>query len=256
MASILEAAKQDKTGAALAALVPLFFAIAAFYVLSLYPPPQIKRKPAIPPLAEAPSHFEDRAQPGDILSVEGLKIAYWGDPAAHYGMTATENASEPEGVVIHYTADKPILDLVKYQHNGDPTRGGSYGYHFYVDKHGRIVQGAPLSVRTNHIKPADHKRRKEAGAHLSSSNAIGVSLVGGCQLPPGPRAATMRCQGETMTRPQFEAAFTVAVAVMAAYGIDCKEVYGHGDLQRDRMKFEGYKVSRAIRRACRAEPST
>lgn len=251
MASVIEAAKRDKTGAALAALVPLFFALAAFYALSVYYAPKaVEPKPKVPPLAAAPTHFEDRAHPGDILTVDGLPMFYWGDPAAHYGVRATEDAAEFEAVVIHYTADKPILELVAYQHNGDPDRGGSYGYHFYVDRYGRVVQGAPLSVRTNHIKPSGHKRRKSVGAHLSSANSVGVTIVGGCKLPPGPRSATMSCQGETMTQAQFEAAFITAVAVMAAYGIHCKEVYGHGDLQHDRMKFEGHKVSRAIRRAC------
>jgi hypothetical protein len=76
---------------------------------------------------------------------------------------------------------KRALNLVKYLHNGDRRRGGHFGYHVYMAQDGSVIQGAPLTKTTNHIKgPGSSMRRPGAPSWMSNSTTIGVSIVGAC----------------------------------------------------------------------------
>ncbi|MEQ1698118.1 MAG: peptidoglycan recognition family protein, partial [Hyphomicrobiaceae bacterium] len=190
-----------------------------------------------------------RAKPGDVLTVPGYPVAYWGKPDAAYGKSATEHAVPPVAVVIHHTAGKSLLKMVRYGHNEDSDRGGSYGYHIYIDSEGRIAQGAPLTRRTNHVKPVGAKERKAAGAHVWNANSIGVSMVGACLVKPG-KAATEQCIWEDLTPQQVQAGLAVVEAIRSRFGIACEDVYGHGELQHDREAFEGQMVAVLTRAKC------
>jgi hypothetical protein len=126
---------------------------------------------------------------GDVISRWNGKVT-----RAGYSSESTAKKKRPVAVIIHYTRGRKAIDgpivtrvikvkvgkktktktkvikerrwkrdvpepefskrFVKYQHNGDASRGGNhFGYHVYAFPSGDIVQGAPLSVRTNHIKP-------------------------------------------------------------------------------------------------------
>jgi N-acetyl-anhydromuramyl-L-alanine amidase AmpD len=199
------------------------------------------------PVNKPPPEWRATARPNDVLMISGLEVAYWGRKDREYGIGATRAAQPFEGIVVHYTEDRPALAFVEYQHNGDSKRGGAFGYHFYCDKWGRAFQGAPLSKRTNHIKHEGHKNRTKRGRHLSSSNAVGVSMVGGCYRTPGKKPITASCDGERITAAQQNCGLAIIRALQAEYDIPRHAVYGHGDLQTDRSSFEGSTLTKIIR---------
>ena len=200
----------------------------------------------------APKAWIAVASLDDRIALEGRQIAYWGDPEARYSKYATRSKKKPIAIVVHYTLAKPVKSLIDYGHRRDMGRGGaSFGYHFYIGRDGAIVQGAPLSKRTNHIKFRTNPRRTETARYLWSGNTIGVSLVGGCDPFMRPNFRTWRhCSEEFVTEKQLQAGLAVISALQARYGMRCREVYGHGDLQTDRQHFEGYRLSRLARAEC------
>ncbi|MFY0615523.1 MAG: N-acetylmuramoyl-L-alanine amidase [Hyphomicrobiaceae bacterium] len=200
----------------------------------------------------APATWADAAKPNDIFTISGRNVAYWAKPDAVYSKYATRKRRKPIAVVVHHTSAKPVKSLVTYGHVRDANRGGaSFGYHFYIGRDGNIVQGAPLSRRTNHIKFKTNKQRRETAKHLWSGNTIGVSLVGGCDPLMRPDwNAWRRCSEEFVTKPQLRAGLAVIRALQVKFGMKCNAVYGHGDLQFDRRSFEGLRLSRLARRVC------
>jgi N-acetylmuramoyl-L-alanine amidase len=202
-----------------------------------------------------PTEWRKAASDSDMLQIEGLEVAYWGRPDAAYSKYATRKRRKPVAIVVHHTSAKPVKNLVTYGHISDPNRGGgAFGYHFYIGRDGHIVQGAPLSRRTNHIKFKTNKQRRETAKHLWSGNTIGVTLVGGCDPLMRPDwKAWQRCTQEFATPHQLRAGAIVIRALQARFSMKCAEVYGHGDLQYDRESFEGVLLSRLVREACAAK---
>jgi N-acetyl-anhydromuramyl-L-alanine amidase AmpD len=177
-------------------------------------------------------------------------VAYWGRPDATYGLRPTSEAAKPAGIVVHFTDETEVLRLVRYGHRADPGRGNAaYGYHFYIDQEGRIIQGAPMSKRTNHIKPLGHPARTKTAGHLDGGNSIALSLVGACKSPPL-IPITYRCNEETISEQQHAAAVALVTALRKQYGVGCRSVYGHGELQTDRKSFEGLTLAQAMRAKC------
>ncbi len=241
--------KQDPAGAALSALVPVFLVLVLAYMLA----DRIVHPPAVEHAEE--HHLEDppdtwikQAGPGDVFRVNGLRVAYWGRPDVEYADKATRAAQPFVGVVIHYTARRPVLNFVRYQHNGDQRRGGHFGYHFYVSRAGDTIQGAPMSQRTNHIKRSGHRQRTSIERKWSSANTIGISMVGACE--PISQAITSRCKAEQLTPEQLEAGLAIARAVQQRYSLPCNAIRGHGELQHDRANDEGLTIATAIRASC------
>lgn len=239
----------DAAGAALSALVPVFFVLCAAYLLA-------ERAGVVPAIQHAEEHHLEeppdvwlkQAGPGDVFRVQGLRVAYWGRPDVEYADKATREASKFIGVVVHYTVRKPVLNFVRYQHNGDSRRGGHYGYHFYVSRAGDIIQGAPLGVRTNHIKHAGHRQRTGVERRWSSANTIGISMVGACE--PLSKAITSRCKAEQLTPEQLAAGLAIVRAVQKRFDLPCEAIRGHGELQHDRASDEGLTIAQAIRASC------
>jgi hypothetical protein len=202
-----------------------------------------------PRLPEPPQAWRRQVRDDDVLEdVPGLPIAYWGRKDATYGRRVTATKQPFRGVVFHYTEDRPALNFIRYQHDGDDNRGGSFGYHFYCDKKGRALQGAPLSVRTNHIKPTGHRQRKSEHRHWSSANTIGIGMVGGCWRDRNKKKPiTASCDAERLTEAQKRCGLLIASALQERFKLDPAEVAGHGDLQNDRSDFEGSTLTAAIK---------
>lgn len=206
-----------------------------------------------------------RAQAGyqNIMVLPDRYVAYWGKPGKkHYGVDATDEKRPFAGIITHFTlpAARKMTDqewtvrLVKYQHRGDMSRSGQhFGYHFYIDGMGNIYQGAPLTYRTNHIKPSRHPFRKPGPSRkLDNRNAIGISMVGGCYTKRTGLAA--RCQREDVTDKQVAAAAELVSALQFRFEMPCEAVYGHGEAQgRDRAPFEGLTVAKHVRDNCNKE---
>ncbi|MEQ8822739.1 MAG: peptidoglycan recognition family protein [Filomicrobium sp.] len=228
----------------------------------------LKSRPgfAIPPV---PSRYDLRPpvdwrdDPRDVLTVPGYHVAYWGRPMGdknlvsalaskrvEYGRKVSREAKPYRGVVIHYTRPRPAVQFVKYQHNGDRKRGGSFGYHIYISKEGSIIQGAPLSVRTNHVKRVGHRHRKVGIAKgMDSRNLIGVSAVGACNVAG--RAITSICTGWDATAAQEAATIASIKALQDRFDLPCQNVWGHGELQHDRRSYEGTELAERMRAECR-----
>lgn len=205
--------------------------------------------PEAPP-GEPPPRWLSLSRQDDVLVVPGLRVAYWGRPDAPYGGKVTRNAKAPVAIIVHFTDETPATTLVEYGHRADPNRGNAaYGYHIYIDRAGRILQGAPLGVRTNHIKPAHAGERIPGTTHLDGANTIGVSLIGACRSPPL-SPITYRCNADTPTSAQIESGMAVIAALQQRFAIPCAAVYGHGEMQTDRKSFEGATLTARHRRRC------
>lgn len=250
MGDLLDAARDDPAGAGLAVLLPVLFLLALVVWLGdINAPNEPTIELAIPPIELPPAKWLASVSDDDVLRIPGRHIHYWGRPDVPYGRYVTRHRAPIQYLVIHYTAPRPPLNLIRYQHNGDDERGGSFGYHIYVDKAGNIYQGAPLSVRTNHIKPTTHRARRSGYRYASSSNSIGLTLVGACK-EAHPGAAITRCLREEVTPAQLAAGLAAARAVIDRFGIACDRIAAHGDIQTDRAAFEGSTLRDAITSEC------
>ena len=177
------------------------------------------------------------SQDGKVaIGKNGLNIEYRGEDSCPYGKTASANRLPFEALVLHHNRPSHTTDwLVQYQIDGDPSRGGHFGYHFYIDPDGSIIQGAPLTKRTNHVKPPHRPQRRTFGNHASNRNAIGITCV---------------AAGTPVFKPtskQLQALNMLAMALCNEFGIEFDHIYGHGELQTDRHKTEGRSAAEQLR---------
>jgi hypothetical protein len=243
---ILDLAKSDPGGVGAVVSATAFIVCAAAFAYDLSQPQSVIQRTVrtLTVARPGPADWVATAKPGDKIEIPGLAVSYWADPSARYSVTANAVASKPLAIVVHHTSVQPILDLVRYGHRYDEERGGSFGYHVYVDAAGRVVQGAPLSKRTNHIKPPGHAARTGVAYDVSNANTVSVTMVGACRSTG---AVTDFCREETLTPEQIEAGVIVVTWMMARFQISKDRVFGHGELQSDRASFEGSTVVRAVR---------
>lgn len=165
-----------------------------------------------------------------------LHIEYRGSDTCPYGRSATRNKRPFDAIVLHHNKQGVSADaLVRYQINGDATRGGHFGYHFYIAPDGHIIQGAPLTMRSNHVKPSNHSKRRALGRHASNANAIGVSCTGAGWPDFRPTAA------------QIAALDMLVPALQDTYDVPAQHIYGHGEIQTDRHETEGTSVAKRMR---------
>ena len=138
-----------------------------------------------------------------------------------YGRQATADKQPFSGIVIHVTGKPDLQSELTYNRTPDAGRGGAYyGYHYIVDRDGKVYQTAPEDVRTNHIMG-----NKEHG--LSNENAIGVAFVGGAPAGKNPLP---------MTPEQMAAGKALVDQLKAKYNIDPSKIVGHGELDPSRIK--------------------
>jgi hypothetical protein len=173
---------------------------------------------------------------GVAIGRGGLVVDYRGSASCPYGRSATQRRKPFEAIIVHHTGMAHDTEwYVQYQIDGDPARGGHFGYHFYIAPDGRILQGAPLTKRTNHVKPSGHAKRNDFGRHANNSNAIGIACA---------RAGTPAFRP---TSAQVAALERLTSALATHYGIGFDRVYGHGEIQSDRHATEGRSAAETIR---------
>ena len=198
---------------------------------------------------------DDSAQPtligplGMSLSPDGkqlscgdsLPIEYRGKDDCPYGRSATASKAPFRAIVLHHNSPVHTTDwYVGYQIDGDHARGGHFGYHIYVAPDGRVIQGAPMSVRTNQISAAPQVRR-DFGRFATNSNAIGISC---CEagIVEGDRTI-----GSKPTKAQNIAVFHLVWMLCDLYDIPFGHVFGHGEIQTTRHKSEGAMQAQTVR---------
>lgn len=167
---------------------------------------------------------------------EGLAVGYHGVDTCPYGKTASRKKQDFDAIVLHHTEPRHSTEwYVKYQIDGDSKRGGHFGYHFYIAPDGKILQGAPLTKRTNHVSPATSVRRS-FGAFAHNFNAIGITNSG-AGLPDRSSPSTQ----------QQETTKTLVFALCDLFDIPFANVFGHGEVQNNRMMAEGRDLARLVR---------
>lgn len=245
---MIAALRRDPTGAlfllaavAAAALLWIERERVTEVVREIIPPP--------PPAVEAPDpRWLASARRGDVISVPGYEVAYWGRPDRTYFGTGLR----PRAVVWHYPVASDPVGVIKHVTHRER---GHRGYHFLIDQWGRIYQAAPLSRQTRHVKERDHSRRTGAFPWLDNSNSIGITIMDGCvrscrtDRRPCP-ITQVQCTGERVSPAAQRAGLALAHALMARYSIPCQHITGHGELQTDRASVEGSTMTALLRAGC------
>jgi len=205
------------------------------------PAPKVAERPR-----PDPEHVKKQRY-ADKIIVPGHEVEHWFDPSFAYGRTATRKKQKFKAVVMHWADCQPPTNCVLYGLGRDKGRRGAFGYHVYIDRKGRIYQGAPLSKRTNHVMPYRHKtRRPGPHAFTDNTNALGVALLNTCKR----RELTGRCVREDITSAQKSAAIATVLSIQRRFELYCQHVYGHGELQKSRSVHEGLTISRLVRDSC------
>jgi N-acetylmuramoyl-L-alanine amidase len=120
------------------------------------------------------------------------------------------------------------LAMIRYGQTYDKKRDGMFGYHFYIAQDGTVFQGAPLTRRTNHVSGSYHR----TPLRYANASAIGITLM---------------CGHKKIPEAQLKAAVVLAHTLQVAYSIPSAKIFGHGELQYNRMPNEGLIAARAAR---------
>lgn len=166
-----------------------------------------------------------QAAPGEVSSglfrAPGLQIETRVKADAPY-MRRARDVSNIRRIIVHGDVSESVDNLVSYGQKVDRKRGFDPNYHFYIARDGRIIQGVPLDRSANHTKGAN-------------SDSIGIVIAG--------------ADNGKMPTPEQEAAAKQLVASLGkTFGIDPRNVVGHGELQPNRRhKLEGGTIAAEIR---------
>lgn len=162
-------------------------------------------------------------------SNESIEITYQGKNNLSYGSAASANPRPFQLIVFHWPGSGcDIQKAVNYGQNTDSARGAMFGYHFYIDPSGKIIQGAPMFKRTNHV---DSKNGRGT-INYDNNSSLGISLV---------------CSEKGTGAKQLETAVKLGNAIQVAYGIPSYKIFGHGEIQTTRDLPEGRPAAIATR---------
>lgn len=132
----------------------------------------------------------------------------------------TMGGIKPQGIVFHHTAGGSSEGAI----NALKQRGLSYNY--LIEKDGTVVQLVPPEQGALHMRPS------EKGG-LTNGNSVGISFVA-------------RNDGD-VTAAQRQAGRQLAGQIAQKYGIDQKNVFGHGEVNSHKEHDEGAQDARHIR---------
>ena len=156
---------------------------------------------------------------GSLPGLESIEDAV--DPSAPY-MAKPRKTENLRRIIVHGDVNEDADALLDYGRKVDPQRGFAPGYHFYIDREGKVKQGAPVDRITNHTLG-------------ENSDSIGIVIAGADE-------------GKMPTPKQEASARALISGLGKTFGIDSANVYGHGELQPDRRnKLEGGTVAADIR---------
>jgi len=123
------------------------------------------------------------------------------DPRAVYN---SRPRTDPIKRVVFHWDDASPEGLVKYGRQVDQKRGFDPGYHYIIGRDGNIIQAAPDDKVTNH-------------AYKNNRDTLGIVFAQSDKNNPP-------------TREQEDAGQWLAAKLGAQYGINPKNVFGHGEL--------------------------
>lgn len=161
------------------------------------------------------------SKPSDYVDAKEINIEYAGRDNATYSRA---KPGKIQAIVFHDPGDNNcngIERLVVYGQQSNPRPecgGGSCGYHFYIGTNGRIIQAAPMTVRTNHM----------AGYN---STSIGITLV---------------CAGPKTNLPekQVENSVLLSEVLRVAYGFS--QIAPHNKAPREGIYISSVARARTV----------
>lgn len=159
--------------------------------------------------------------------IDTLGVMYRGSTSVPY----SDARPRPFSMIVFHDPGSSQCDtsaMLAYGQTYDKKRDGMFGYHFYIARDGTIYQGAPLTKRTNHVS-GSYRRTK---LQYSNSSAIGISLM---------------CGHMKIPEAQLNAAVRLGHLLQVAYAVPSNRIFGHGELQFNRLPNEGIVAARATR---------
>jgi len=134
----------------------------------------------------------------------------------------------PSRITVHHSAE-PLLstrlaatrsEVRRLQGiHQDHKNWADIGYHFLIDRAGRIVEGRSMEIQGAH-----------AGNSSLNAGNIGICLLGNFSPQPdrGPDYAT----AQKPTAEQFQSLDTLLSSLRDEYSIPASAVFGHGELKQ------------------------
>jgi hypothetical protein len=132
----------------------------------------------------------------------------------NYARTASANARPYSGIVVHVTGKQTLGDELNWM----KTNGQGLGYHYVIDRDGKVYQTAPLDKRMNQVLPDLNKS-------YNNNNAIGVAMVAG---------GTPGEEPPPFSPAQLASGRTLVDGLRGQYNIPTNRIAGHGQIQTDR----------------------
>lgn len=142
-------------------------------------------------------------------------------PRASWGARAvlpreTEPLGKPTLITLHHTADRrppgptyadTMGQMRAYQNAHQARKWADIGYHFVIDKAGRVVEGRPLHLKGAH-----------AGSTAANERNVGIAMIGNFQT------------GQP-TAKQLSALEGLVKWLCAEYDIPTKRIYTHHEIK-------------------------
>jgi len=132
----------------------------------------------------------------------------------NYARTASANARPYSGIVVHVTGKQTLGDELNWM----KTNGQGLGYHYVIDRDGKVYQTAPLDKRMNQVLP-------DLDKSYNNNNAVGVAMVAGGTPGEEPPA---------FSPAQLASGKTLVDGLSNQYNIPTNRIVGHGQIQTDR----------------------
>lgn len=157
---------------------------------------------------------------------------------------------KPYRITVHHTAEpldsealaSSCAEIRHIQSMHVQQGWADVGYHFFVDRAGRIIEGRPLTAQ---------------GAHAGDSNSnrgnVGIALLGNFVSQPARGAAYARVQSPTAA--QMAALNRLTDALMDRYGISAREIWAHDHFRETECPGSALRAWADARRAGRAGAS-
>ncbi len=166
---------------------------------------------------------------------------------ASWGARTTRSNVEPMGnpfrITIHHSAE-PLLSTtvsaseaevrrIQKSHQDPPRGWADIGYHFLIDRAGRVVEGRPIRFQGAH-----------AGNRETNRGNIGICVLG--NFVPQPERGPDYARAQHPSEAQWKSLERLVGALRKRYGIPRRQIFAHKDF-RD-TSCPGPELSRWVQR--------
>jgi len=151
---------------------------------------------------------------------------------ASWGARPTRSNVEPMGrpfrITIHHSAE-PLLSTtvsaseaevrrIQKSHQDPPRGWADIGYHFLIDRAGRVVEGRPIRFQGAH-----------AGNRETNRGNIGICVLG--NFVPQPERGSAYTHAQHPTDAQWKSLERLVGALRKRYGIPRSQIFAHKDFR-------------------------